>query len=879
MAALVGAKVHLFDVGDKPYGDCALIVFDTGTEVSVLIDGGHRPDRAGILAQLAAVFGHPAPFLLDLLIISHAHDDHVGALPEMIAAGDVTATHALIPALDIAFDPAVMEADSADVVTKVLALLREEPPEDGLDSPTAEAMAADAVGLRDRYAGMIDSLNENGCNVVQFGSSPTTELRKLEDTFSSIFFKILGPARPALLRTRDLLFSAETDAVTDAIAAVTDSADTLDLLASLDASRRVGHLVNAQSIVCTFNATPGPGPGPVGQRILFGGDYQFADLGTSDPVLVKERQRLIGRIAAAAPYAFAKLSHHGSDNAVDAEFLAALGDTEIVGIICGRGHAAHPDPDTLALLDEHQEPSWVRTDRSGHIVVAVNDFEVHVEPDGALNIADTNQPDAGRQQHRRVTAPSAVPSRPPSAPAGPTGPRLPTPPPPLAVPAAAANERVTVEIPARTTTVTIRLDLTGAGVTTEPEQVAITVPPVSEEATPSDPRSPSRTPGPAAPAPAGPAAAEKRFQIAAGRQVGRLLFLTDTVVLGDHIGANVVAIIAAAVSDGGHHMCDIAPLRTHVSPTADEIAAALLEEISAFSPTQVVILGGYDVVPAHQIDTIAPETPEASRNAQRKWDPDGFIVWSDDQYVDIEGAGFPDLPISRIPDGREALFTLNALQAAPQKTLTRNGVRNSRRPFADAIFAGLPGTAALLVSGPRQVADIAGGQIDGAYQYHMLHGKASDGTLFQGERSPGKLVDAITLANLPTSGVDVAVLGCCWGALTTDTKASSWTPGTPLTSRVPGQSIALSLIAAGARAVIGCTGAHYSPTRPPFNSNAGPLHLSLWQRICQGDQSPAEALFNAKSDFAQHVSTVNDANELAICNKTLSQFTCLGLGC
>ena len=876
MSALMGATIHLFDVGDKPYGDCALIEFDTGTTISVMIDGGHRPDRASILNQLQTALGHPAPFHLDLLIISHAHDDHVGALPEMIDAGELTAAHALIPAIDMAFGPAGVDAGLPEAVIKVLALLREEPPDDGSDTADVDALAADAVQLRDRYSAMIDALTANGCQVVQFGASSAAQLRQLEHAFRAIHFKILGPSPQALQRTRELLFTAEADNATDAAATAADGGGTADLLAAVDAARRLGHLVNAQSIVCTFNATPGDGPGPVGQRILFGGDYQFADLGTSDTVLTQERGRLIERIRSAAPYAFTKLSHHGSDNAVDAEFLDALGDTEVVGIICGRGHPAHPDPETLALLDRRQEPAWVRTDRSGHITVTIDDLHVTVTPVNSRNIAEANAPDA--TQPRLLTPGASVP--PASPPASPplTSPPLAPPPAAAAPPAPANNDRITIEIPPRTAAVTIRLDFASSAATTEAQHLSITTPPSA-----STPRTEAPTTG-APTAPIGgsgdtpPSVAGRRFQIAAGRDVGRLPFLTDTTVLGDHIGPNVVAIITVAINDDGHRICDVAPLRAQAPLTADAIATALLPVIRDTSPTQVVILGGYDVIPAHRIDTIAPETPESARQSQRRWDMDDFYVWSDDKYVDFERAGLPDLPISRIPDGYDALFTLKALQAAPQSNPARNGVRNSRRPFAGEIFDALPGSSMLLISGPRHSSNISRGQLAGAYQYHMLHGSDLDGTIFEGETSPNVLVDAVTLTNLPTSGVDIAVLGCCWGALTTDTKARRWVAGQKISGRVVGQSIALSLIAAGARGVIGCTGSHYSPTQPPYNSNAGPMHQSLWARLRLG-QPPASALLSAKYDFATHIATVTDANELAICNKTLIQFTCLGLGC
>jgi hypothetical protein len=79
--------------------------------------------------------------------------------------------------------------------------------------------------------------------------------------------------------------------------------------------------------------------------------------------------------------------------------------------------------------------------------------------------------------------------------------------------------------------------------------------------------------------------------------------------------------------------------------------------------------------------------------------------------------------------------------------------------------------------------------------------------------------------------------------------------------------------------VIGCTGAHYSPTQPPFDSASGPFHQSLWQLLMMSNMTPAAALLEAKRAFADRLPAVTDPNELAIAYKTLAQFTCLGLGC
>jgi beta-lactamase superfamily II metal-dependent hydrolase len=833
----------------------------------VIVDGGHSVDRDNLVEQFADIFGHGRPFEFDLMIISHGHLDHIGALPWLIDRGDIVVKYALIP------DPKMTFGSEGDIdaavpveVAQAVAVLREEPMNDLLDADSLQAFALDAVSTPERYDKMIANLKQHGTKVVLFGDPNSSAARKnLAAKFSHIGFQILGPSQKALKRTSTLLFEAQNDAVTDGMAmmdAGLDSAETFNEL--LDAKDRAGNLVNAQSIVCMFELSTPEGP----RRILLGGDYQFEDIERDDEILDAERSRLLEEIAEHAPYAFAKLSHHGSENAAGRGFLEAIGDTKVVGICSGRtDDPKHPDPLTIDLLEEKSDTtSWVRTDRSGHVKVSVTPSRTSISPVTAKNITEPNRSDS----LPAVTEGRVLEARP--IPAQTTS---------LSTPRESAQlpesvDAVRFEIPSRASSMTIHFDLVPAGSASITNTMTERMSAAAGEPIPTQSGRPTgrqRLPA------TGDA---PRFEIGAGRKLEPLLFLTDTARLSDKIGPNVVTTIVNAVKDGGYDICDVSRRGVTAPRPAAEIREELCDHIrahiDAYPVSQVVIVGGYDVIPAHQIDAIAPETPPDTKRELRVKDPDGFIIWSDDPYVDVDNAGLPDLPISRVPDGHDALFTLNVLQATRTEGPVRHGIRNKFRPFVEPIFNSLPGTAPLFVSGPVDASELTPRQLQAGLAYYMLHGRSDDARVFYGETEPRVLVKALTLDRLPDDGIDVAVLGCCWGALSASTTGADWLPGQRITGRLPDQSIALTLLAAGARGVIGCTGAHYSPPESNPDAASGRLHRKLWENLNSG-KTPARALFDAKYDYADNVVKLTDPKALAVAYKTLNQFTCLGLGC
>ena len=279
-------------------------------------------------------------------------------------------------------------------------------------------------------------------------------------------------------------------------------------------------------------------------------------------------------------------------------------------------------------------------------------------------------------------------------------------------------------------------------------------------------------------------------------------------------------------------------------------------------------MGGYDVVPAQRRDCL-PEAMRASLGVTD--DPDDFIVWTDDEYGDDGDRETPPVPVSRIPDAHSARLLLAALSAS-RRGDGRRGVRNSERPFAEDIFAALPGDDALMVSAPTTFDGLAA--LDADLVYLMLHGDFVDGSRFWGEGPAGN-IEAVNVNSIPDDGPRVVFTGCCWGALTVDQPAHRTLLPAP---KAVNASIALRFLEAGATAFVGCTGAHYSPREKPYRYFGGPMHEAFWRGL-GGGQAPAEALLAAKAEYVRDFPHgMRSEAQHAIEYKTLHQYTCLGLG-
>jgi beta-lactamase superfamily II metal-dependent hydrolase len=848
-------RIHLLDMGDRDYGDC--IVVEVGA-TKVLIDGGHPGDersRRGFRSlpeQMASILGRQPPFTFDLLVVTHCHNDHIGCLPELVAEDIVRAKWALVADPDLGWgiepddgsDP--FDADN-ETLRMVLAGLREEPPLRLSDDELAQFLA-DAVKLSTRYRKMLTALSDRGTKVVRCGRDA---IPPLINEFRSAGFLYLGPTEAHLAQCANVITEIgrdSRDALADEFAgdapqdAVAVYRSLMETGADSEDRRGIGAALNNQSIVIAFSVD--------GKKALLTGDMQFAEPEMAG--LDAEMEELRGRVEALEPYQFYKIGHHGSYNAFDESVLEELGETRYFGISAGRGDIGHPARSVLNLLKAHRDDIvWVRTDRNGLITVDLSgpQPDIRVQRGSVNNTrlnSDVRPAESGGEKEPKVEHP---PIRQVSTERLPE-PAVQTTPTASVSPPAGDYVHVTTKVPHVSTRVTVTIDVeprssTGA-VTTAPT---------------------TTTP---------PALTDVGFQLAGGRQLPKLLFVTSREKLAQNIGTETVARVISAITQAGHHLVQSLP------PDVSSAAAIVQGRLAQHSDVQgVVLLGGYDVVPPQKFDTLDPQLRAQLHGSVA--DGDNFIVWRDAIYGDSDGDADQELPVSRIPDGQSKELVLAALQAFPPASAGAYGIRNLRRPFAQEIWQRLS-TAALPSSEPLVTANVDASDVAEAGRlYFMLHGDDDDTTRFWGESAAGGYPEAFHISCVPASAPAVLLTGCCWGALTSLASAYRHVDRQPITGHTPASSLSLAFLRAGALAFVGCTGSHYSPIIAPYGYFGGPLHDAFWRSVLPAPAgsglAPAAALFEAKKSYIAgmpHGQTSPKA--IAIEMKILHQFHCLGLG-
>ncbi|HEX6179300.1 MAG TPA: hypothetical protein VF057_13140, partial [Thermoanaerobaculia bacterium] len=753
--------------------------------------------------------------------------DHIGCIPALVENGDIEVEWALVPDPDLGFgripgsdfrSPA--DETETDRRRRVLALaLREEDRSDVSDDELREFLDA----LKDQeedYRNFIKTLEDKKVHVVRFGTQSTAAI---VDRFKSIGLQILGPPRSQLDAAAEFIRNAVdfSERVAGDVLATDASIDLVDAYRAvtnvLDAGKqRPGAAINMTSIVTLFEFE--------GRKFLCAGDMEFEK---PDPPLA-DIEAGVGKMRKAirelAPFDFYKLCHHGSWNGFGTNVLSDLGETRYLGICTGEKSPSHPAKKTLDLLRQNEDDLlWARTDRNGKTTFSYGQKVRVTQSRGKLNNSVMNKKDEGGGPGEALAP--FVPAPPAAIPAEP----------PIEVPGQTADiVEITARVPHTKTRVTITIDVEPAG--------AI------------DARR----------SPATPAVAS----VNVGRKIDDLLFVSSAEGLARNIGPAGRAALDALRARGAKVLDTLPGGLTQSS----QAAAAVRQELARSGAKGVVLIGGYDVVPAQRLDCLPPDL---RRRMSGSGDPDNFIVWSDDIYGDTDGDGLPEVPVSRIPDGHSPSLIGIALSTPPALNASC-GVRNVARPFADRVYAHLPQGRQMMYSAPVIFSDPRY-QLDTEHVYLMLHGDYSDGSRFWGEETDGDL-EAVNISNIPVSTGAVVFTGCCWGALTVDKPAGRLVPGQSLGSKTPDGSIALAFLARGARAFVGCTGAHYSPLDEPYEYFGGPMHAAFWKEVL-GGTPPAQALFNAKKAYVQQMphGQTSFAGR-AIEFKILRQFTCLGLG-
>jgi beta-lactamase superfamily II metal-dependent hydrolase len=834
-------SIHLLDVGAFNYGDSLLCRFGATT---ILIDGGtprsDRPSDSIVLGedvhhqplqdQIRALLNQSGSVAkVDLLIVTHCHSDHMGCLPALVASGKLTCKWALLadPQLGYGITTDGDEPPPFDDMSprdKLWLALREEP----LFGATDEEIAAfieDSAQEYQQYVTFVNDLKaalDSRCVIYRGPSDDESAgLTDLLQEFSETGLHVYGPAFEQLVACAERLEGRSEDLIEDAFGddpttLVDAYKAALETIVAADAEDSAdGAAVNCQSMVLRV--------GNDDHKVLLTGDMQFAipDVGQPASAAVKA---LLAAVNLDAPFSCVKLSHHAATNGQNKSILTTWGAKRLA-ISTGSNSSMHPTENTLKALEQLESHGfkWARVDMNGRCTFAIKLGQPRLTVE-RLELNDKTRPserrgDEGPPEGLVVSGPTPSTSTTIVAEPGDEG------------------VEIRVKLPHRSTRISLTVEIEPHG---DGPYVHVG----------------TRRPGDGS-----------SRQLGDGRTLPPLLFVTDRARLAQRIGQSEADAVVSAIQAAGKPI---------VNARADRLLAETRKVLSRDGDLEgVVILGGYDVVPSQIVNTLPRELAEL-----RIRDRDRLQVWGDDGYGDREGDGVPELPVSRVPDGGSSRMLWASLTAAEPAALRRerSGIRNIRRPFADAVYKGLPGRVPLYTSEPT-VPNLPPFRLAGDVLYLMLHGSASDTSVFTGEDDHGDFPIALSASDVPEPCPPIVFTGCCYGALIAQTRARDAQPGEVVPSRSVSESIALTCLARGANAFIGCTGVHYSPLQAPLTYFGEPMHRGFLTHLL-GGKPASRALWSAKVDYAAGIPHRPGARaeEIAYEHKILRQYTCLGLG-
>ena len=391
-----------------------------------------------------------------------------------------------------------------------------------------------------------------------------------------------------------------------------------------------GAMFNNQSLV--FKVESGAA------KVLFTGDMQLtqSQMGAEVTAEIAQLRQAVAADARVKAFDFVKMPHHAATNGFNGDVFQEWNGSVRFGISGGRQDAKHPSPVVLKLLTQLQKKDaalqWARTDRNGLITFGPGDSLTVAR--GSLNTATPNAGDEGVAAAGRPVSPPPGPTAPAPVAARPSGGAAP--PGPGKVSPAADEARVSASFPYRGSRVTLSVNLEPLGKEIEPGVEG----PVPQDT--------SRLP---------------RGRLGGGRSLPKLLFVTSRDALRRNLGTVEADTLLEMITDAGQTLFDALP----AGAVAPDNVLGLVRAKIGNDTRGVVLVGGYDVVPAQRLDALDPQLRAAVRG--RNGDPfDDYVVWSDAIYGDRDGDGMSELPVSRVPDGKTPMLVWHMFTAGDPAT-------------------------------------------------------------------------------------------------------------------------------------------------------------------------------------------------------------------
>jgi hypothetical protein len=344
-----------------------------------------------------------------------------------------------------------------------------------------------------------------------------------------------------------------------------------------------------------------------------------------------------------------------------------------------------------------------------------------------------------------------------------------------------------------------------------------------------------------------------------------MLVIFDKQAISQRYGAQDAAVLQA-VADLGEtvDVSNLAPsqIRATINQRPKEVPALLI--------------GDYGLLPTFRMDN-------PTQTAEKQSDED---VLTDAPYGARPGSTaefyLPSRAVSRLPDSGIAdaagfVALLQRAKSAPDKPTPQGSFEQAAAEFNgaaqmvhDAMQVQLP----IRLSPPdQQGAPALEPLVSGRGRIHiLLHGSrdAADRDSLWG-RAPqaSKFVRAVSAVDLRGFDLDGALVSfsSCYGAMLDSTGNAP--------ARTADNQVALACLAAGAKAIYGCTRANWIDTQQPFDSFGTALIAAAWNELRAGKPA-AEALRRAKRIYATAALQSNDGWTRPYILKTLLQTHCFG---